>query len=592
MIQSARHHGARDGHHCSVLAAVVVIAGLLPLPAVALDPSLLKPQTLTAPQPVVRITLPPNITTASPSCVNKGGTLTVQGNYFGSQSGRALALSGPTHVDLTATSWAASQINAIVPNTPDVQAGKTYNIGIENAGHAGWVSNTNVTVTICASLVSLVPTTRIILNPALRTMGPAGGTPAPGGGGTEPSPTPEGTGETPIDPGTAMQAPAGGSPALLGSQLPSPPADLPPPPPRHDKRSEPGEIVVVSANMAEAMALQQQAQGLGLSVKRRTPLKELGLVVTVLRVPKEVSVGNAIESLRQAQPNIWVDANHRLGLHGADARYGHRLIGIAKPVAGCGDGIRIGLIDTAIDTKHPALAGQSIVTQSFLTTGVTPASADHGTATAALLVGKPMPNGFSGLVPGARLYAATVFRHQDDRGADATAESIVKALNWLAGQNVQIINLNFGGQRNLLLEAAIDRLIKRGIVVVVAVGNDSSDTPTWPAAQSGVIVVTAVDDNGKIYSKANRGKHVGFAAPGVDIWSAAAGKDGKTHTGTSYAAPFVTAILAMSRKASPATPWPTLIKQLQTSARDLGDNGHDPVYGWGLIQAPAGCRGR
>ena len=91
---------------------------------------------------------------------------------------------------------------------------------------------------------------------------------------------------------------------------------------------------------------------------------------------------------------------------------------------------------------------------------------------------------------------------------------------------------------------------------------------------------------------ANRGKHVSFAAPGVDVWSAAAGQDGKTYTGTSYAAPFVTAVLAMSRKTSPTTPWPTVIKQLQTSARDLGDSGHDPVYGWGLIQAPAGCRGR
>ncbi len=587
MNRDTHQHRTQGGHRRPVITSVLLIAGWLSLPALAADTPLLK--TL----PITRIVLTPNITSVSPSCIQKGGTLTVQGNFLGSSSGRALAISGPTHVDLAVTSWTANQIIAIVPNTASVQAGKSYNVGIENAGHAGWVSNTNVTVSICASLASLLPATRILINPTLRTPSPGGGTPAaPGGAGTESaSSTPEGAAESPTDPGTATQAPAG-SPALLGSQLPPPPADLPPPPPRHDKRSEPGEIVVVSANMAEAMALQQQAQGLGLSVKRRTPLKELGLVVTVLRVPKEVSVGNAIESLRQAQPNIWVDANHRLGLHGADARYGHRLIGINKPAGGCGNGIRIGLIDTAIDTKHPALAGQSIVTQSFLTTGVTPASADHGTATAALLVGKPLPNGFSGLVPGAKLYAATVFRHQDDRGADATAESVVKALNWLAGQNVQIINLNFGGQRNLLLEAAIDRLIKRGIVVVVAVGNNNSDQPTFPAAQSGVIAVTAVDENGKIYNKANRGKHVGFAAPGVDVWSAAAGKDGKTYTGTSYATPFVTAVLAMSRSASPTTPWPTLIKRLQTSAKDLGDRGQDPVYGWGLIQAPANCRGR
>jgi hypothetical protein len=566
---------------------VLVGAGLASAPVAALDPNLLKTQPIT--QPLTKIVLPPNISSVSPSCVSKGGTVTVSGSNFGTPGGRALALSGPSHVDLTVSSWSANQIIATVPNTPGVLAGKSYSIGIENAGHAGWVSNTTVTVNICASLLT---TTKPLVNPGvLKALSPGGGAPAPGGTGPEATTAPEGAGEMPADPGAAMPTPAG-SPALLGGQLPPPPGDLPPPPPRHDKRSEPGEIVVVSANMAEAMALQQQAQGLGLSVKRRTPLKELGLVVTVLRVPKEVSVGNAIESLRQAQPNIWVDANHRLGLHGADARYGHRLIGVVMPVTGCGNNIRIGLIDTPIDIKHPALAGQSIVTQSFLTPGVTPASAEHGTATAALLVGKPQPNGFSGLVPGARLYAAAVFRHQDDRGADATAESVVKALNWLAGQNVQIINLNFGGQRNLLLEAAIDRLIKRGIVVVVAVGNDGSDQPSWPAAQNGVIAVTAVDENGKIYGKANRGKHVGFAAPGVHVWSVAAGRDGKTYTGTSYAAPFVTAVLAMAKQSAPAAPWPAILKQLQTSAKDLGDNGHDPVYGWGLIQAPANCRGR
>ena len=551
----------------------LLIAGLLPLPALSLDPvGGIKLQT-----PV--FILPPSISSVSPSCVRKGATLTIMGNNFGAQSGRAVALSGPSHADLMVSSWSNNSIAATVPNTSQVLAGKQYSVGIEKSGHAGWLSNTNVSVTICSELSILLPGIRLI-SPVIKP-----------GPGTERG-TEDGTdgGGTP-DPGAA--APAPGAPALLGSQLPPPPADLPPPLPRHDKRTEPGEIVVVSANMAEAQALQQQAQGLGLGVKRRTVLKDLGLVVTVLRVPKEVSVGNAIQSLRQVQPNIWVDANHRLGLHGDNsANYGQRLIGMTKPVPSCGRGVRIGLIDTAVDTSHPVLQGQSIVTQSFLTPGVTPAAADHGTASAALLVGKPLPNGFSGLVPGAKLYAASVFRQQDDRDADTTAESVVKALNWLAGQNVQIINLNFGGHRNLLLEAAIDRLIKRGIVVVVAVGNDGSDTPTYPAAQSGVVAVTAVDANSGIYGKANRGRHISFAAPGVEVWSAATGKDGKTYTGTSYATPFVTAVLAMARQAAPTTPWPALIKNLQTAAKDLGDPGQDPVYGWGLIQVPAVCSGR
>jgi len=534
----------------------------------------------------------PAISSVSPGCVKKGGTLTVLGSNFGTQTGRAVAISGPSHVDLQTTYWSASKITAIVPNTGQVLAGKTYSVGIERSGHAGWLSNTNISVTICSALTILKPG---LITPAIKPG--IGGFKAPLSPGVTPGPGGEPVPEGGMEPGGMGMDPGGapmpGGPGLLDSQLPPPPADLPPPPPRHDKRSEPGEIVVVSANMAEARVLQQHARNLGLGVKRRTILKELGLVVTVLRVPREVSVGNAIQSLRQVQPNIWVDANHRLGLHGASsANFGQPLVGSTKPVPACGSGIRIGLIDTVVDTTHPSLKGRAIIIKSFLTTGVKPAAADHGTATAALLVGRPQSNGFRGLVPGARLYAASVFRHQDDRGADATAETVVKALNWLASQHVQIINMNFGGQRNLLLEAAIDRLQKRGIVVVVAVGNNGSDQPTWPAAQKGVVSVTAVDAGKKIYEKANRGKHIDFAAPGVDVWSASAGGKGKTYTGTSYAAPFVTAALAMARQQSPKSSWPSLLRTLQSSAIDLGDKGRDPVYGWGLIQVPARCRGR
>ena len=272
----------------------LLIAGLLPLPALSLDPvGGIKLQT-----PV--FILPPSISSVSPSCVRKGATLTIMGNNFGAQSGRAVALSGPSHADLMVSSWSNNSIAATVPNTSQVLAGKQYSVGIEKSGHAGWLSNTNVSVTICSELSILLPGIRLI-SPVIKP-----------GPGTERG-TEDGTdgGGTP-DPGAA--APAPGAPALLGSQLPPPPADLPPPLPRHDKRTEPGEIVVVSANMAEAQALQQHAQGLGLGVKRRTVLKDLrargdGPARTERSQRRQchpVTAASAAEHLGRCQPSSWI----------------------------------------------------------------------------------------------------------------------------------------------------------------------------------------------------------------------------------------------------------------------------------------------
>lgn len=382
-------------------------------------------------------------------------------------------------------------------------------------------------------------------------------------------------------PKTPIRPPGGSS--GLSTGLPPPPQNLPPPPPKEDKTLEPNELVVVSGTMTEAQALAQLAQALGLGVKRRTHLGGLGFVITVFRVPKEVGVGNALTSLRQALPNLWADANHRYQLLGDAAHtYGQRLVGW-NGAPGCGRGVRVGMVDTAIDTAHAVFKGRAIEARSFLASGIPAAGADHGTATAALLVGQQV-----GLLPGAKLYAANVFRARGSE-SDTTAEWVVLALNWLAEQRVTIINLPFGGARNLLVEVAVHRLLERGIALAAAAGNGGEGAPpVYPAALPGVVAVTAVDAELRPYRRANRGDYIAFSAPGVDVWTAAPGKDGVFVTGTSYATPFVIAALAV-RANNAKQGWAPVMSELRTKAKDLGDKGKDPVFGWGLIQSVALC---
>lgn len=397
------------------------------------------------------------------------------------------------------------------------------------------------------------------------------------------------------EPDTSSAAPmvpaSGGS--LLESPLPPPPQDAPAPPPREDRTVEPAEVVVASSNMAEAQALAQVARGLGFGIKRRSNLQGLGLVVTVLRVPRDMGVGNALTALRQAAPSVWADANHRYGMQGDRAlAYGRALIGWQAASPYCGKGVRVGMLDTPLAREHPALKGREIATRSVLPAGIPRAKPDHGTAVAALLIGNKLPSGFGGLLPSARLYAAEIFRARGEDGAETTAEWIVAAFDWLAVQKVQIINLSLGGPRNLLLEAATGRLLELGTAIVAAGGNGGPDAPpVYPAAQRGVVAVTAVDAELKPYRKATRGEYLAFAAPGVDVWSAAPGKQGAYYSGTSYAAPFVTAALAARKQAQPKAPWQKLIHHAQSEVRDLGAPGKDPVYGWGLVQAKACGKG-
>ena len=275
-------------------------------------------------------------------------------------------------------------------------------------------------------------------------------------------PPPAAPTEAPPAPSLGISPGASGS--LLGSPLPPPPelpqgaADAM----KEDVSIEPAEVVVASASMQEAQKIQQQAQGLGMGVKRRTALGNLGLVVSVLRVPAGVSVADAVAQLREALPGVWVDANHRYRLEAGPAT-----IHGAKPgsspggARGCQGAPAIGLVDTAIDLTNPALRSKNVTVRSFLTPGVAAAPAKHGTEVAMLLV-----RDGTGLAPGATLRAAAVFRLRGAREIDTTSELVVRALDWLVEQKVVAVNLGFAGPSNQLVEAASLRLGQLGIRAV------------------------------------------------------------------------------------------------------------------------------
>lgn len=542
-------------------------------PSIPLSPSTLRQTTVST--KVVIMSVSPE------TCVADTAAISVNGRGF-TQAGVAelYLIDGATAIAVKETGRSASSIQALLPGPSQLSPGRSYRLGLRsNSGT--WASNTDKQISICP-----LKSTQSVFTRAVAVDRPP----------SEPPPAPNNDVPSPNQPappastGFATPPPASGGSLLTGG-LPPPPKDLPPVTKKDDDSVEPGEILVVSASMAEAQTLSQQAQNLGLGVRRRSNLNGLGLVVTVLRAPSGQSAGEALGVLRRALPEVWADNNHRFGLQGeAVEEYGSRMIGWhLGGTSSCGHGARIGLLDTAVDISHPALSGRGVTTRSLLPAGVESAPSAHGTATAALLVGFDPASKIAGLTPSAHLYSANIFR-QRKKQVETTAEWISLGLDWLASQGVQIVNLSLGGPRNLLVEAVVNRLLQRGVAVVAAAGNGGSAAPpAYPAAQPGVVAVTAIDADLQVYRDANRGDYIRFAAPGVDVWTAAPGRGGVFVSGTSYATPFVTASLAAARQAKTQASWTSVIEQLQAGARDLGAPGRDPVYGYGLLQASAPC---
>ena len=128
------------------------------------------------------------------------------------------------------------------------------------------------------------------------------------------------------------------------------------------------------------------------------------------------------------------------------------------------------------------------------------------------------------------------------------------------------------------------------MLIVAAAGNNGPGAePSFPAAYAGVVAVTAVDQDLKIYARATRGAYIDLAAPGVGIRTASASGTIAVKSGTSYAVPFIAAAAALVRSGDPALDVSSMRARLESSTRDLGEPGRDTTYGFGLIQMSKLC---
>lgn len=173
---------------------------------------------------------------------------------------------------------------------------------------------------------------------------------------------------------------------------------------------------------------------------------------------------------------------------------------------------------------------------------------------------------------GSMLAISLGVRHAVDRGA-------------------KIINMSLSGLKNQTLDNAVIYAVSRGCTVVVTAGNDNISTENkTPAHLEECIVVSAINDQLEKADFSNWGESVDFAAPGVDILSCVPkfflgipyGDAKGIMSGTSMAAPHISALAAMIKLENPAMTAEEIQNVMKGYSIDLGETDWDPFYGWGM----------
>jgi subtilisin family serine protease len=258
-----------------------------------------------------------------------------------------------------------------------------------------------------------------------------------------------------------------------------------------------------------------------------------------------VSVGqaNMVYVGAQTQPAAKQDAVP----DGATAQYVVRKLHLLEAHRiNSGDDVLVAVIDSKIDRGHPDLVGA--IAEELDVIGTQGPAHSHGTAIAGAIAANSK---LVGVAPKVKLLAVRAFSGTGE-SAQSTTFNILRSLDWAASKNARIVNMSFAGPADAMLQEMILKANARGIVLIAAVGNAGPNSPPlYPAADAGVIGVTATDAEDKLMPQANRGPQVSVAAPGVEILATAPDGAYQVTSGTSVAAAHASGVAALLLAAKP-----------------------------------------
>jgi subtilisin family serine protease len=266
--------------------------------------------------------------------------------------------------------------------------------------------------------------------------------------------------------------------------------------------------------------------------------------------------------------------------------------GIAAVRAGTsrysGNGIKLAILDTGFDFRHPDFAGRPIVHKSFIAGQTTQDGQGHGTHCTGTAAGPRAP---AGNIPRYGVaYAASIFigKVLSNTGSGNSA-SVLGGMNWAIANRCEVISMSLGGGGGpyAYYTQAGQQALNAGCLIIAASGNDSNRPGVIrpagaPANSPTIMACAALDPNLRVAYYSNGGP-IEIAGPGSSVYSAVPMpvRYG-VKSGTSMATPHAAGCAALLAQAS-GLRGNALRSALRARARALGLPVSD--LGSGLVQA-------
>ena len=245
--------------------------------------------------------------------------------------------------------------------------------------------------------------------------------------------------------------------------------------------------------------------------------------------------------------------------------------------------VTVAVVDTGINASNILFKGRTISSNSYNFFGNNKNVQDtfgHGTHVSGIIADATPSN-----------VSLLVLRVSNSEGKSSLL-TIKAALQYAISKKADVINLSMGfidvnAYLYDYLDSTIDKAYDRGIPICCAAGNGENGSKgvdvryCYPACYSKTISVSAIDSSQQLAYYSNRGKGIDFTAPGTGIVSANYRGTLIAMSGTSMAAPHISAAIAYLKMLQPNLSVDGVYRELKLYSRDLGAKGRDNYYGWG-----------